>query len=378
MRKLEQYLSIESNDIPVSRGDDKLIFSSQEIPIIIINWNGVEDTLECIDSVLNSSYTNYKIYLIDNYSSDDSSIRFKNRYRDNLKVKLIFNKLNLGFTKATNVLLKNILDSDNIPPYVVLLNNDTIVQVGWLYNLILAAKNQSAAVVSSKMIDYHDHTKMDNAGHRMLNTGEILPIGHGRNPNDFNQSFENWGACAGACIYSTKMLKEIGLFDEYFQTGYEDAELGVRAILTGNKCIYEPKALVYHKMGSSIKKVFGYDYALSIQKNVLYAYFKLMPFNILALNFPFFIARYLFIILVQLLFFRIQHSFLLVQALWEVLFVERKKVIRSREAFIPKIKLSSFEIGRRQTFFLFNHLQRFYHYFILLKPSALDAYGKKK
>lgn len=215
-------------------GIKKLPFLNQEIPIIIINWNGMNDTIECVNSVLNSSYTNYKIYLIDNYSSDNSFKSFEKLYQNNPKINIVFNTANLGFTLATNRILVKLLKVDSPPPYVALLNNDTIVESDWLYNLLLKAKTEDAAIVSSKMIDYYDHARMDNAGHYMLNTGEILPIGHGQHPSKFDQEFENWGACAGACLYSSKMLQKIGWFDEYFQTGYEDAEFGVRARLTGH------------------------------------------------------------------------------------------------------------------------------------------------
>lgn len=348
-----------------------------EIPIIVINWNGIQDTLECVESVLNLSNDNYRIYLIDNNSTDSSAIKLKDQYLDHPKINLVFNKSNLGFTKATNNVLRNLLKSQPIPPYVALLNNDTAVHKDWLFHLINAAKEQNASIVSSKMIDYQDHNKLDNAGHFMLNTGEILPIGHGQHPSNFNQSFENWGACAGAGLYSLEMLQEIGVFDEYFQTGYEDAELGARAILAGYKCVYEPKAVVFHKMGSSIKKIFDYNYALSIQKNVLYTYFKLIPSGVIIFNSVFFVFRYLLIILIQLLFLRIQHSKLLIQALWEVLVIERKVVLKSRKEFKSLTKLGNFQTGRKQTFFLWNNLLRFYHYFIQKKPSALEAYGKK-
>ena len=199
-----------------------------------------------------------------------------------------------------------------------------------------------------------------------------MPIEH------FNQSFENLGACAGACLYSTEMLSKIGVFDEHFQTGYEDAELGVRAVIAGYKCIYEPTAVVCHKMGSSIKKVFNYDYALSIQKKVLYTYFKLMPFGNLLVNLPFFIFRYVIIILAQCFLLRFPQAGLMIQALWETLVLERKKININRRKFQPMVKLGSLAIAKKQTFFLWNNLQRFYYYFIQRKPSALDAYGKKE
>ena len=349
-----------------------------EIPIIIINWNGLEDTIECMNSVFNLTYQNYKVYLVDNNSTDGSQSILLEKFGRHPKVKLLLNKENFGFTKANNKVFTNILSQSNIPPYVALLNNDTVVTKDWLLNLYLTAEHTGAAIVASKMIDYFDHGKMDNAGHLMLNTGEILPIGHGQDPKSYGQSFENMGACAGACLYSTEMLKVIGLFDEYFDTGYEDAELGVRAIMAGYTSIFEPKAIVYHKMGSSIKKVFNYDYALSIQKNVLYTYLKLMPSFNLIINFPFLLLRYILILFVQLLSFRRKQAKLIFQAIREIIFLDGFIIKTKRRHFQQVVQIDNYEISKRQTFFLKNNLIRFYKYFLMGKASALEVYGKRK
>ena len=352
--------------------------SNVAIPIIIINWKGVEDTLECMNSILQLSYPYFMVYLVDNHSCDGSIEILKEHFQSNPKVRLIFNQENLGFTKANNEVFKLILQKNILPRYIALLNNDTIVDSNWLSSLVQTAQTQMATIVSSKMIDYFDRTRMDNAGHLMLNTGEILPIGHGAPITQYNNTFENVGSCAGACLLSTEMLLDIGIFDEYFTTGYEDAELGVRAIVSGYKCVFDPNAVVYHKMGSSIKKVFNYDYALSIQKKVLYTYLKLMPTGNLLLNLPFTISRYAIMLIVQLLLGQFTHFKIILQAIKEILIDDAVFMKQSRKAFSKNRKLTTFEVNRQQTFFLRNNLKRFYLFYVQKKKSALDAYGKKE
>ena len=352
--------------------------SNIAIPIIIINWKGIEDTLECMESVLKLTYPSYKVYLVDNSSNDGSITILKEQFQSNPKVKLIFNKSNLGFTRANNEVFDLILKGKKTPRHIALLNNDTTVDAKWLSNLITAAKNQNVGIVSSKMIDYYERSKMDNAGHLMLNTGEILPIGHGENIELYNRRFENMGACAGACLFNTEMLQKIGTFDEYFKTGYEDAEIGVRAVMAGYKCMYEPSAIVYHKMGQSIKKVFNIEYAIAIQKSVLYAYLKLIPLTNLLLNLPFVFIRYLAIIVVQLFFWRPVHIKIILKSFKEILFDDFSKLRTARKANKSLNNLSRFRIQTKQTFFVSNNLKRFYHYFIQKKQSAFDAYGKKE
>ena len=352
--------------------------SNVTIPIIIVNWKGVHDTLECMNSVFNLTHPFYKIYLVDNYSNDGSVEILKKKFQSNPKVELIFNNKNLGFTKANNEVFRLILKDEPVPNFIALLNNDTIVEPNWLSSLIEVAEEHNAAIVASKMIDYYDRRKIDNAGHLMLNTGEILPIAHGKPVSQYNNIVDNVGACAGACLYSSEMLQDIGLFDEYFTTGYEDAELGVRAMIAGYKSVYDPRAIVYHKMGSSIKKVFNYEYALSIQKKILYTYLKLIPTANLLMNLPFIILRYSIILLVQLLLGRFTHFKIILQAIKEIFIDDITAIKKSRNDSKKIRKLSSLAVSRQQTFFLTNNLKRFYQYYIQKNQSALDTYGKKE
>ena len=222
----------------------------KEIPIIVLNWNGLEDTLACMASLKEQTYTNYKVYLADNGSQADNVSSIKAHFEGDPQIELHFNDSNLGFTKAHNLLFEQILAKD--PKYIITLNNDTVQEPTWLEELLTFAQANDADMVSSKMVNFFDRTKMDNAGHRMLNTAEIIPLASGEPIADWNTSFRNVGPCAGAALYRASMMKEIGLFDAYFETGYEDAEYGLRACTLGYTSYFAPKAIVYHKVSASI------------------------------------------------------------------------------------------------------------------------------
>ena len=273
--------------------------------------------------------------------------------------------------------MRQLLQAENVAEYIILLNNDTVVEPDWLSKLIESAKQNQADIVSSKMIDYYERHKMDNAGHLMLNTAEVIPVGHGASVQDFTETIENLGACAGAGLYSSKMLKELGIFDEHFSTGYEDAEIGIRAMVLGYKCIFEPKAIVYHKMGRSVKKIFNYDYSLSIQKHILYSYFKLMPIGVILITIPSFLFKYFSMLMIDLIFWRPKYLKIMFQSLKET-FVDDFRIIRkARRDFMDNHSpVSSIEILKKQTFFLLFDIRRFYKYFIQNKHSAFDTYGK--
>lgn len=266
---------------------------TSRIPIIILNWNGLSDTIECLDSVLCINNIPIEIILVDNGSSKDQQEKLQYLYGEHEDITLILNKENRGFARGNDDIVKEIMQRDEVPEFIALLNNDTVVVDNWIKSLVDTAQKHNADIISSKMVNYYDRRLIDNLGHFMLNTGEILPYGHRQEKEKFTEVIENVGACGGAVLYRTSMLKEIGFFDLYFITGYEDAELGLRARLLGYKCILDPNAVVYHKVSRSINKIKNDAYMQHIQTNIFYTYIKLMPKWFLIRNAPFVLAKYM-------------------------------------------------------------------------------------
>jgi len=345
------------------------------IPIVVLNWNGLDDTIECIASVMQMEAQNFKIYLIDNGSNQDDVAALKARYGTHDKIILILNSTNKGFCKAHIDWYQDYKEHLN-SPYICLLNNDTAVDKSWLSEMVSMANQTDAGMISSKMVYYYDRTKLDNVGHKMLNTGEIIPIGHAESTEKYNQPIENIGACAGAALYSVSMIEDIGFFDDYFTTGYEDAEFGYRSYALAYKSILAPNAIVYHKMGKSIKKVFNVDYSIMIQKSIWYSYLKVTPAIVLFLNLPFILFKLILIIIIDIVFLRF--SFLKtilksVSSTWS----DRSMILKQRSAFQNKYghRIKSQAIMKKQIFFLFFDIKRFYNIILLRKPSSLDQYG---
>ena len=346
------------------------------IPIIIINWNGINDTKHCIESVLIMQYQDFEIHLIDNGSKLNQVRELEELYSEHPKIHLHFYKENYGFTKAHLRLYHEVLKGRSFK-YLALLNNDTEVDPKWLGQLFRFAEHEYADIVSSKMIRFHNRKIMDNAGHKMLNTGEIIPLGHDELIWEYDETFFNLGACAGACLYSKEMLDNIGFFDSFFDTGYEDAELGLRAVLTGYKSAYCPDAIVYHKMGASIKKIFNDNYVERIQTNILYSYFKLMPTRNIILNLPSIIFKNLAVFIVFSLSLRFNHLKVQRRA-WRNLHRIWPQVMEQRRIFygIHGYKIvSPVRVWNKMTFFLKVDLQRFWNIFIKRRTTALEQYG---
>ena len=331
------------------------------IPIIIVNWKGLSDTLECMSSVLQLEGLDFHIHLVDNGSEDGSAEALTQAFGGHPKVTLHLFDENLGFTGANNRIMEELLKAHdpNDLPWIVLLNNDTTVHPDWLVNLVQCGEETGAGMVSSKMVIYAEPELMDNAGHYMLNTGEILPIGHRKPIGEYTKRCQNLGACAGASLYSAGMLLDIGLFDNHFSTGYEDAELGLRAVVTGYECWYEPSAVVHHKGGQSLNKVRNLNYLISIQSHILYSYFKLMPRFYLWINLPLMVLRYVLIFCFDLAFLRVKYLQMHSRAWWDQLagqVAERRR--KRRLLFRGRKTLTGGQMFRRVEFFWRTDLRR--------------------
>jgi GT2 family glycosyltransferase len=242
----------------------------------------------------------------------------------------------------------------------------------WLKQLVRMAEEEQVDMVSTKMINYYVRDLIDNTGHFMLNTGEVMPHGFGDPIERHNKARDNFGACAGATLYSVKMLKKIGCFDDFFTTGYEDAELGVRALITGYKLRFQPEAIAYHKMSASINKVRNLDYMVYIQESIFFSYLKLMPKPVIILNIGFIIFRTLVLLFLFTIFMRWGYFRIYFKSLkklnqdWSLLREKRRLFFQQNEV------ISSSTIIRKQSFFLWDNVKRFFIYFIQGKRTVFE------
>lgn len=335
--------------------------TSLDVPIIILNWNGIKDTVECLKSVLKTKFIGFKIFLLDNGSDNNEGLVLTQYYANEKRVHVICSPDNLHFTGGINYVYKTFIARENYQ-FVILLNNDAIVEEYWLYNLVKTSTEHKASLASSKIINYFDRSRMDNAGHFMLNTGEILPIGHNAQERRFDEVVANVGPSGGAALYRRDMIENINFFDDFFTTGYEDAEFGLRASLLGYKSIYCPKAVVYHKMSQSVNKIYNTAYRIQVYRNIYYSYFKLLPRSFLVLNIPFLFIRLVIVVVYNVIFF--QWNALIIQVISiKALFTnDMADIKRSRKRFQSefkdRIKVSNLGSGIR--FFIWTDLKRFF------------------
>lgn len=243
------------------------------LSVIIVNWNGKKFLKECLEGLRGQSYRYFSIILVDN-ASDDGSLDFV--VHNYPEVKTIALPKNIGFSGANNVALKAIQTE-----YVALLNNDAVAHPLWLQSLIEALESHpEAGFAASKMVFYHNPEVIDRAGDAYTTAGAGLLRGRGESADSYDRPEWVFGACAGAALYRTQMLRDTSLFDEDFFLLYEDVDLSFRAQLKGYKCLYVPEAIVYHKGSSSIV----HDSPTSVyysHRNLEWVYIQNMPFRLI-------------------------------------------------------------------------------------------------
>lgn len=189
--------------------------------------------------------------VIENYIDSRRSVPTTNHYP---LTTLYLNK-NLGFAGGNNEGIKKAKGK-----YVVLLNNDCIVDKEWLTELVkVAEKDEKIFAVGSKV--YLQQTnKIQNAGIAMFEDGYGRDVGavvknhtqdYAEDIGQYNREKETYAACAVAALYRKSILDQIGLLDDIFFMYYEDVELSERARMHGYKIMYAPLAVVHHDHAAS-------------------------------------------------------------------------------------------------------------------------------
>lgn len=236
--------------------------------IILVNYNGKEHTIECIKSLSQINYENYKIIVIDNNSTDGCIDELKESFEEVIVIK---NNDNLGFAKANNIGIKYAMD--NSGEYVLLLNNDTIVEKDFLDQLIkpfMEHKINKIGLTIGKIRYYDDKSLLWYAGGR-INYFKANSQVYGLNETDIGQYDEEKEVefATGCCMLISKdTLDRVGyLSDEYFLY-YEDTDYSCKIINSGLKMIYVPKSIIYHKESVATNK-FSYNYQYYFARNRL-------------------------------------------------------------------------------------------------------------
>ncbi len=273
--------------------------NSKKVVIIILNWNGWKDTIECLESVLAIDYANYEVIVVDNGSTDDSAQIIKNwansvseenskDFASNRRttrlgffeigekevepiindkkpqslmskqLTLIKNQRNYGFAIGNNNAIKYALKM-SIPDYILLLNNDTVVDSSFLKNLVnLIDSNNRIGIVGPVNFSYYSPNTILAVGENIdwkrgrTNISKSLPeSSEGKLSLEFDE-------VPGSCLlFRSKMIDDVGFMDPDYFCYYEETDWCVRAKQKGWLICTSLTSKILHKYGSTEKKIHG-------------------------------------------------------------------------------------------------------------------------
>lgn len=220
-----------------------------KVSVVILNWNGRKDTLECLTSVNKLNYPNYEIVVVDNGSTDDSVAAISHQHPN---ITLLQTGSNLGYAGGNNVGIRWALDHD--AEFILVLNNDTIVSPDLLNAFVNAKDLLPASSVLGAKIFYQDNpNKLWFAGGRWNGGSRCIEhIGHNQmQSNEFNRIAEVDYITGCALFASASTFKEVGLLNESFYLTYEETDWCYRAREKRHICIFVPYAELWHKVSAS-------------------------------------------------------------------------------------------------------------------------------
>lgn len=217
------------------------------VTIIVLNWNGLNDTLDCLESLGQLDYQNCEVVVVDNGSVDGSVSVIREWFPG---VTMIENGENLGYAGGNNVGLRYAMVQG--ADYAFLLNNDTVVDPAFLRILVDAAEADPAIGIAGPTIYYHERPDViwSAGGAIDWQQGSTRMVGlDERDEGQFGQVPRRVDFVTGcAMLVRRAVLEQAGLLDERFFAYYEETEWCVRATRAGFKIVHIPLSHIWHKI----------------------------------------------------------------------------------------------------------------------------------
>jgi len=218
------------------------------IAILIVNWNGKTDTIECLKSLTALAYDNVEAIVVDNGSTDDSVEAIRAQFPD---VLVVAAGQNLGTSGGRNVGIRYALERG--AEFVLFLDNDTIVDSQLLANLVREMDRLGGNNILGAKIYYFDKpSTIWYAGASWQGSGFAhIGIGADDHGDAHSTAAETDYACGCALFVSREILKQVGLLDDRYFCYFEETDLCYRARAAGFRSFFIPSARVWHKVSSS-------------------------------------------------------------------------------------------------------------------------------
>ncbi len=218
------------------------------IAIIILNWNGKQDTLACLESLGKLTYSNFEVIVVDNGSTDGSQAVIREYFPNHT---LIQNTENLGFAEGNNVGLRVALQGG--ADLFFLLNNDTVAAADILERFLETFQaHPDAGILGAKILLFDQRQTLDHLG-GMWNsrTGTFAFTGMNTPEEQWQTADELDYVCGAGMMIKKSVIEAVGCFDPRFFLIWEESDYCFRARIAGFKVLTCPQAKVWHKVSAS-------------------------------------------------------------------------------------------------------------------------------
>ena len=214
------------------------------VSIVILNWNGLEDTKLCLEHVFKIDYDNYEVIVVDNGSSEKDK-----KYLSKLKnIIYVDNPVNRGFAGGQVDGYKKAKGE-----FILLLNNDAVIKADYIKQALPLFENKKVAAVGGRSYFWNEKEPIFNEKNRFYSYMEIDPISGETNlrTDDSSQDMEVNAVSGSATLIRSSVIKKLGYLWENFFAYYEETDLFARFKVAGYKILYSPNLKIWHKNGAS-------------------------------------------------------------------------------------------------------------------------------
>ncbi len=221
------------------------------VSVVIVTWNGLRHLERCLPALLAQRLEagdTFEVIVVDNASRDGSREHLARLADQDHRLRVLLNDLNYGFAGPNNRAFDAACGA-----FIATLNNDAPPEAGWLAALLDAVRRDPhTGSVASRMVFDHAPDIIQSAGIAIDRAAIAWDRLVGQPASAAGTEIEEvFGASAGAALYRTAMLRELGGFDSRFFMYLEDVDLAWRARLAGWKAVYAPNAVVRHAHSAS-------------------------------------------------------------------------------------------------------------------------------
>ena len=226
--------------------------SIPSIGVIVLNWNGADDTIACLESLRRADPTADRVVVVDNASADDSVTRIRDWSRLNaMDVEIVVAPTNHGFAGGNNLGI-DLLAKDPGITHFLLLNNDATVAEDFFGEMKRALSAvPGAGLLTGTIYEHPAREKVWYAGGKEIRSRALIEHFHTPPTEAAPVPTEFVSGCV--MLISREALSEIGpLADCYFPLYMEDAEYSLRARAAGLPVLYAPRARAIHKIGATV------------------------------------------------------------------------------------------------------------------------------